>query len=1014
MAVVRSVVVTLSANVSGFTSAMEKAAASAQAAGDSISKAVDGHEQSLNKIGNAAIGMGGVLLSGVAMATKASMDFDSAMSEVQAATHETDANMARLRDTAMRLGADTAFSATEAAAGIEELGKAGVSTDAIIGGGLKGSLDLAAAGGLSVASSAEIAATALTQFGLSGKDVPHVADLLAAGAGKAQGGVADMGMALKQGGLVASQFGLSVEETVGSLSAFASAGLIGSDAGTSFKSMLLALANPSKESAKLMKQLGLDFYDSQGKFIGVAGAAGELKKELSDLTPEQRNAALAQIFGNDAVRAANVLYNEGEQGIRQWTDAVNDQGYAAETAAARMDNLKGDIELFKGSLETAFINSGSGAQAGLRDMVQSVTGLIDKFNELSPATQEALFKAAAYGGAALVAVGGTLKLQGALAAASGAMGTLRGATGPTATSLSSGLSKSAGIATGALVGLAAVNWAGSTYQDGVDRTRISIEQMGNAALAVSKGDMGQLNQEYSNIAGTASDAGLAISMLSRTQGTAAQTVGDMVFGVLGLKTEIQQTSEMVGKFDRSLSSMKLSDAALAFNQLADASAVYGTTTEQVSAQLPAYRDELTQIATQLGVTGLSAQDMAGWMGGKIPDAVRKAAAGNKEMTATLDAMAASAGKVPKEIKIDVKMPGADETAAALMLMTDALDGLPPQVQTKILMDGAGITEQQALGLQSLLGSLPEDIRIRINQMGAEDATLATQFLMLTLQKVPAEQAVQMVAKDAGRTVQDVQGVLDRLHLVPGSVASQVSVPGAELSAQRIAEVTAEINRLPKDVQSWIKTYSDLHGVVEVQRAVAALQDRQITITTRHIEQYIYQSSGYKVAGYTSLGGLTKADGGPIDQMARGISQLSMAHLDPGVPRFMNGGPTGGGASWRNRRDDIPAFLSINEFVQPSAAVDYYGLSAMEAIRTQAIPQDFFKAFGFADGGPVAAKRIPVGTLFSASNSTTTQIAQAPAPAISRRDLAAAVRDGLQMADMVVVRRTDYSLMGGGV
>jgi TP901 family phage tail tape measure protein len=98
---------------------------------------------------------------------------------------------------------------------------------------------------LDVADAAQIAATALTQFKLEGSDIPHVADLLAAGAGKAQGSVDDLSQALNQGGLVASQAGQSIEDTTGVLAAFAAAGLIGSDAGTSLKTALIALEKPS-------------------------------------------------------------------------------------------------------------------------------------------------------------------------------------------------------------------------------------------------------------------------------------------------------------------------------------------------------------------------------------------------------------------------------------------------------------------------------------------------------------------------------------------------------------------------------------------------------------------------------------------------------------------------------------------------------------------------------------------------------------------------------------------------
>src|SRR5690606_2234078 len=130
---------------------------------------------------------------------------------------------------------------------------------------------------------------------------------------------------------------------------------LGSDAGTSFKTMLQRLSAPSGEAARLMKELGINAYDASGQFVGMEQFAGQLTDALGDMTPAQRNAALATIFGADAVRAAAVVYSEGESGIRNWISAVDDQGYAAETARVKMDNLKGDLEALGGSFETALI-----------------------------------------------------------------------------------------------------------------------------------------------------------------------------------------------------------------------------------------------------------------------------------------------------------------------------------------------------------------------------------------------------------------------------------------------------------------------------------------------------------------------------------------------------------------------------------------------------------------------------------------------------------------------------------
>lgn len=388
----RSVVYRLRAEIGQFKAQMVNAGESAKKFGDDLTgldrkgeKMRRGLDELAGTSGRIGLALGGAFAASVVKAA----NFEQAMSFVQAATHETAQNMEQLRQAALDAGQSTVYSATESAAAIEELAKAGVTTEQILNGGLNGALNLAAAGGLDVAKAAEAAASAMTQFGLAGKDVPHIADLLAAGAGKAQGSVEDMSMALNQSGLVAAQTGLSIEETTGALSAFASAGLTGSDAGTSFKTMLQSLTPSSKQARDLMDQLGISAYDAQGNFVGLTEFADSLRAGLSELSVEQQNAALKTIFGSDAVRAAAVIYEQGGKGIQEWIDKTNDSGYAAETAGIRMDNLKGDLEQLGGALETLLIGGGSGQTGFLRELTQGVTGLVDGLNALPGPVQSA-------------------------------------------------------------------------------------------------------------------------------------------------------------------------------------------------------------------------------------------------------------------------------------------------------------------------------------------------------------------------------------------------------------------------------------------------------------------------------------------------------------------------------------------------------------------------------------------------------------------------------------------------
>lgn len=381
----------------------------------------DKGKQASTEVGQGLALVGGAILGVVATAVAKFAEFDKAMSEVNAVTQTSAENQAALRQAALDAGAATVYSATEAAQAEVSLAKAGVQTADIIGGGLTGALSLAAAGQVNVADAADTAATAMTQFGLSGSKIPHVADLLAAGAGKAQGGVDDLSLALKQSGLVASQFGLSVDDTVGALSAFASAGLIGSDAGTSFKQALLSLANPSVQASDALKQYNIHAYDAQGNFVGLTNLAGQLKTNMAGATQAQRDQALATIFGTDAIRVANVLYNEGAEGIQEWTDKVNDSGYAARQAAELQNNLAGDVEKLGGSFDTAFIQTGAAANDILRQMVQGVTELVNAYGALPQPLQAAILyfgtgagALALFGGAALIAIPKIVEFRAAL------------------------------------------------------------------------------------------------------------------------------------------------------------------------------------------------------------------------------------------------------------------------------------------------------------------------------------------------------------------------------------------------------------------------------------------------------------------------------------------------------------------------------------------------------------------------------------------------------------------------
>lgn len=394
MAENKNIVIRLMADTASYEAAMTRAGSTAKTVASGMEHT--GRKSALIASGMTAAGLA-VAAFGVA-AVKMAADFDQQMSTVQANTGATSAQMDQLRAAAIEAGASTVYSASDSADAINDLGKAGMSVTDILTGGLTGALNLAASDGMAVGDAAEYMANALSMFHLKGSQASQVADTLAAGAGKAVGNVSDFGEALNNCGAQANSFGMNIQETTGVLALFAQNGTIGAEAGTQLNSMLMKLAAPSTEASNTMKELGISAYDAQGHFVGMAKFAGQLQKAEKDLTDEQRNQANATIFGSYAIKAANYLYEAGESGVNKWTKAVSESGYAAEQAAAKNNNLKGDLENLGGSMESLMISVGEGAQGPLRKMVQGLDTLVDAFAGLPSGVQQTLVVMASLAG----------------------------------------------------------------------------------------------------------------------------------------------------------------------------------------------------------------------------------------------------------------------------------------------------------------------------------------------------------------------------------------------------------------------------------------------------------------------------------------------------------------------------------------------------------------------------------------------------------------------------------------
>jgi TP901 family phage tail tape measure protein len=324
------------------------------------------------------------LAGGFAVAVSAASGFEKQMSEVAAVSGATGSQMKSVADLALQLGKDTSFSASEAASGITELIKGGLSIPDVMNGAAKSMLDLAAAGGVSLPDAATIAANALAQFNLKGEDMAHVADLIAGAANASALDVGQFKFSLQAAGAVASTVGFSFDDLAQAIAVMGKAGIVGSDAGTSLKTMMMNLTPSTDKAAKLMKELGIiteaganQFFDATGKVRSMDQVAQILQTSLRGLTEEQKLSTLSTLFGSDAIRAAAVLAKEGSIGFQEMAASMGKVA-AADVARVRLDNLAGSFEQLKGSIETAAITLGLALLPALRGVVDGATGFVNK------------------------------------------------------------------------------------------------------------------------------------------------------------------------------------------------------------------------------------------------------------------------------------------------------------------------------------------------------------------------------------------------------------------------------------------------------------------------------------------------------------------------------------------------------------------------------------------------------------------------------------------------------------
>lgn len=320
-----------------------------------------------------AIGIGAMAKKAAGYIYDVGSEFEAAMSRVQAISGATGKELEALTEKAKELGASTKYSAPEVAAAMEEMAKAGWSTQQILDG-MSGVLDAAAASGEDLATTSTIVADAITGFGLAAKDSTHVADLLTQAANAGTIDITDLGETFKYIAPVARAMGLSIEDVTTAVSAMSMAGIKGSQAGTSLRTVLTRMVKPTDTVAEAMDELGIVLTKQDGSFKSLDQIVAEMRGSFSNLTDEQKTYYAAILAGQEGMSGLLAMLNLSQEEYDAIAESMdNCNGVAQHTAEIMQNNLASSMEQLGGGLETIAISIYEKVAPSLTEFVNYIT-----------------------------------------------------------------------------------------------------------------------------------------------------------------------------------------------------------------------------------------------------------------------------------------------------------------------------------------------------------------------------------------------------------------------------------------------------------------------------------------------------------------------------------------------------------------------------------------------------------------------------------------------------------------
>lgn len=363
--------------------------------------------QKLKKAGTAmTVGFTAPIVAGMIKSTKAYLDFDNEVTEVNSLLRESGESAkefgdryTQVFDYAQKASVKYGVASEQTMLGMKEMVKKGYDINQTMAS-MPAIFNAARASGDDFETVMSVTTSTLEQFGMISKDTNKqmeytnkVADVLTYVADKTAAGFSDMGTAMNYVGPISHSLGYSLTDTAAAVGLLSNRGIEGQKAGTGLRGMLTSLLKPSKSAAEAMAAVGLKIEDNNGNMKTLPTLLDDINDKTKKMTRTQKNSFLTMIFGREPLSAVNTLLEAGGDSLRKYSKGADEaNGYTKQVADNMRKAGKFGVDQFKASLEVLEQNVGQKLMPALTPVIEWANKMIDKFNDLSGEQQQNIIK----------------------------------------------------------------------------------------------------------------------------------------------------------------------------------------------------------------------------------------------------------------------------------------------------------------------------------------------------------------------------------------------------------------------------------------------------------------------------------------------------------------------------------------------------------------------------------------------------------------------------------------------